>query len=371
MSVQIKTVEDKKQLKAFLQFPFTLYKGNKYWVPPMFAEEKQILSDKNPAMEYCKYKIFLAYKDNKVVGRIVGIINTKSNEIWKEKNVRFGWIDFIDDPEVSQALLNAVAEWGKANGMDTIHGPLGFTDMDMEGMLIEGFDKLPTIANIYNYPYAPQHLEKIGFEKDVDWVQMKINASQPIPEKVARINDMIMQKYELKLLKFAKTKDVLPYATKIFHTLNAAFSNLYGFVPLNEKQIAYYTKMYFPFVNPKLVSVIVDKQDEVVGFGISMPSLSRAYQKAKGRLFPFGFIHLLRALHNYENIDLYLNGVHPDWQNKGVHSIFYGDMNVHTRELKSKVAICNPQLESNTALMVWKHYEHEVYLRRRCYKKKI
>ena len=373
MVVTVKEVEGKRDLKKFIRFPFKLFKGNSLWVPPLVGDEKQTLNPaKNPAFDYCEAKYFLAYKNGEVVGRVAGIVNHKANEIWNTKFVRFGWIDFVDDIEVTKALLNAVEEWGKSKGMTGIQGPLGFTDFDMEGMLIEGFDKLPTIANIYNFPYYPQHLEALGYKGAEDWIQMKFNASQPVPEKMERINKLILEKYKLRVLKLKKKKDVMPYANSVFETLNAAFSCLYGFAPLSEKEIKHYIKQYFSFLDMKLVCLLVDENDKVVAFGISMPSLSRAYQKAKGRLFPFGFIHLLKALKNYNEIDLYLNGVHPDWQNKGIHSIYYTELNKAYIRLNVKTAVSNQQLESNQqAISVWKNYEAEPYLRRRCYEREL
>lgn len=373
MAVTVKEVASKKELKKFIRFPFKLFKGNKFWVPPLIAEEKATLNpQKNPAFEYCEAKYFIAYKDGKLAGRIAGIVNTRANEIWNTKFVRFGWIDFTEDIEVAKALLSAVEEWGKSKGMTAIQGPLGFTDMDMEGMLVEGFDRLPTIANIYNFPYYPQYMEELGYHAAEDWIQMKFNASQPVPEKVERINKLITEKYKLRILKIKKRKDVMPYAHNFFETLNASFVSLYGFAPLTDKEIDKYIKQYFNFLDMKLVCLLIDENDKVVAFGVSMPSLSRAYQKAKGRLFPFGFIHLLRALKKYDSIDLYLNGVHPDWQAKGIHSIYYTELNKRYIQLGVKMAISNQQLVSNQqAISIWKNYDAEPYLRRRCYEKEL
>jgi ribosomal protein S18 acetylase RimI-like enzyme len=373
MNVTTKEVITTSDLKKFVKFPAKLYKGNSYWVPPLIFDEMQTLrKDKNPSFEYCEARYWLAYKSDKIVGRVAAIINHRANEKWGYKHVRFGWIDFIDDTEVSKALLDEVEKWGAEAGMDAIDGPLGFTDMDNEGMLVDGFDKLPTISNIYNYPYYPVHLEKHGYARQEDWLQFKFNASQPVPEKMERMNKLVMQKYNLHIKRFTKAKQILPYGRKFFYTLNKAFSNLYGFVDLTDKEIDKYVKQYLSFLQPKLVCLVFDKNDEIVAFGISMPSLSRAYQKAKGRLFPFGFIHILRALSNYDNVDLYLNGVHPDWQKKGVVSIYYAEMNKSFIENKVKIAISNQQLESNVnAIAMWQSYESEPYIRRRCYKKEL
>ncbi len=370
--IEVKAIESKKDLKKFIQFPHDLYRGNAFWVPPLNVDEMKLLSkDKNPAFEHCTSRYWLAYKDGKIVGRIAGIINHTANAKWGNK-VRFGWIDFIEDIEVAKALLQAVEEWGKEQGMVNIQGPLGFTDMDNEGMLVEGFDKLPTISNIYNYPYYPQFMEELGYKRDEDWVQFKFNASQPIPEKMERINKLIAEKYKLRVLTFTKKKEILKYGHSLFHTLNLAFSNLYGYSSLTEREIDDLIKSYFSFINPRLICFVVDENDEVVAFGISIPSLSRAYQKAKGKLFPFGFIHILRALKKTDSIDLMLNGVHPDWQKKGIHSLYYVEMNKAYIANHVQVAISNQQLESNiNAVNVWNNYEKEPYIRRRCYSKDL
>ncbi len=371
MSVTIHEVISRKELKQFVKFPFKLYSKSEYWVPPLTNGEMQTLrKDINPAFDYCEAKYWLAYKDGEIVGRIAGILNQRSIDKWGQRLVRIGWADFTDDLEVSGALFAAVEQWAKERGMDGTHGPLGFTDMDNEGLLVEGFDKLPTIANIYNYPYYMVHFEKHGYGKVEDWIQYIFNASQPIPDKVQRINTLIMQKYNLRILKFASVREVLPRAREVFEVLNASFADLYGFVALTDKEIDYYIKQYFSFIKPEFVCFIADATDKIIAFGVSMPSLSKAMQKAKGKLFPFGFIYILNALRKNDTIDLYLNGVLPEWQNKGVHSLYYSEMNKAYIRNNIKVAISNPQLESNThAISAWKSYEKELYIRRRCYRK--
>ena len=372
MNITIHEVISRKELKQFVKFPFKLYAKNKYWVPPLISGEMQTLrKDVNPAFDYCEARYWLAYDENgEIVGRIAGIINHRCIEKWKQPLIRIGWVDFVDDPKVSGALFNTVEQWAKERQMEGTHGPLGFTDMDYEGLLVEGFHKLPTIANIYNYPYYVDHFEQYGYTKVEDWIQYLFNASQPVPEKVDRINNLIMQKYNLKVIKFASAREILPRAREVFEVLNAAFVNLYGFVSLTEREIDYYVKQYFSFIKPEYVSFVVDTTDKIIGFGISMPSLSKAMQKAKGRLFPFGFIHILNALRKNDTVDLYLTGVLPEWQNKGVHSIYYTDMNKTYIRKNIKMAIANPQLESNFhAVSVWKNYEKELYIRRRCYRK--
>ncbi|MDR2038770.1 MAG: N-acetyltransferase [Bacteroidales bacterium] len=373
MGITIHEVISKKDLKRFIRFPFKLYASSEFWVPPLIEGEIQTLhKDKNPAFDYCEAKYWLAYKDNEIVGRIAGIVNHRSIDKWGVRLVRIGWVDFIDDYDVSGALFAEVEKWAKERGMEGTHGPLGFTDMDNEGLLVEGFDKLPTIANIYNYPYYVDHFEKYGYSKVEDWIQYVFNASQPIPDKVQRLNTLIMQKYNLKVLKFASVQEILPRAKEVFEVLNASFANLYGFVALTEKEIDYYVKKYFSFIKPEYVCFVADVTDKIIGFGISMPSLSKAMQKSKGNLFPFGFFYILNALRKNDTIDLYLNGVLPEWQNKGVHSLYYSEMNKAYIRNNIGIAISNPQLESNVnAVSAWKSYEKELYARRRCYRKLI
>lgn len=369
----IREVSTKKDFHRFLQFPYDLFKDDKMWVPPLILDEKTTFDKrKNPALEFCEYKIFMAYRGDKAVGRIVGIINTKSNSIWKEKRIRFGWFDFVDDNAVCKILLDAVAEWGKSKGMEEIVGPMGFTDMDKEGMIVEGFDVDCPMACYYNPFYYPKHMDMLSYRKEVDWVQYQIPANQPVPEKVHRINEMIKDKYDLKTVQGLSKKQLAErYGLKLFNTLNDAFSDLFGYVPLNDRQKEFYINQYFPFLDKRLICLVVDKNDDVVAFGISMPSLSNALRKCKGRLFPFGWIHLLKALKNFENIDLYLNGVKPEWQNKGIHSIYYAEMNKQYIKLGSKMAIADPQLETNQAANIWKKYDSRIAIRRRAYIKTI
>lgn len=369
METTIKQITTPRDLKRFINFQYKLYKGNKFWCPPMRLDEKNTLSKKkNPAFEFCEAEYWLAYQDNKIVGRVAGIINHKANERWNEKLVRFGWIDFIDDLDVTTKLIQAVTDWGKTKGMTGINGPLGFTDMDNEGMLIKGFDELATMASIYNYPYYPDHMEKLGFEKAADWVQHELQ-NVPIPEKVERGARLVAEKYHLRTLKVKKAKELLPYANKMWNLLNLSFKDLYGFTALTQKQIDLYTKQYFPFINTDYVCFVVDEKDEVVGFGISMPSLTRALQKCNGRLFPFGFLYIMKALRTHEIIDMYLNAVHPDYQGKGVVALYHYEM--HRGYLKNnvKIMVTNPQLLDNKAHLMWKMYNGRQHLFRRCWVK--
>ncbi len=366
-------ITSSKLFNDFLDFPFKLFKNDKMFVPSLYMDERNTFNKKiNPALAWCEYKIFLAYKDDELCGRIVGIINNKANEIWKRKYIRFGWFDTIDDADVAQALFNAVINWGKSRGLDKIVGPMGFTDMDKEGMIVEGFDTLCSMASLYNPAYYPNIMDILGFQKEVDWVQYEISANQPVPEKVSRINDLIKEKYNLHIVEGLSKKEVAKrYGRKIFITLNKAFQGLYGYVPLTNEMIDFYIKQYLTFVDLNLMCLVVDDKDDVVAFGISMPTLSKAFQKAKGKLFPFGWYHILKAMKNYEYIDLYLNGVDPEWQNKGIHSIYYAHMNKNYIRLGSKMALANPQLEYNQAAHIWTKYDSKIVIRRRAYIKDI
>jgi hypothetical protein len=367
--VALKKVVTKKDLKRFIAFQNDLYKGNKFWCPQMRMDEMNTLSrDKNPAFDFCEAEYWIAYRGKEIIGRVAGIINHKANERWNEKLVRFGWIDFIDDPEVSRALIDAVREWGLSKGMNGIHGPLGFSDMDNEGMLIKGFEEMATLASIYNYPYYVDHMEKLGFEKAADWVQYEFEIPPTIPEKVDRLSLLVQEKYKLRLLKARKAKDLLPYAPKMFHTLNLAFGELYGYTALTPKQVDMYIKAYFGFVRPEFISFVIDEHDDVVGFGISLPSLTKALQKCNGKLFPFGFLYLLWAMKKNDTIDMYLNGVRPDYQSKGVNALYYNEMHRAYIKYGIKKAITNPQLEDNAkALTIWKNFNGRQHLTRRCW----
>ena len=375
MSVEIKEVTNNKELKQFVKFNLELYKGNPYHVPGLIGEEMMTLDRKrNPAFEVCDAIYFLAYKNGKIAGRIAGIINRPSNEVWKQKRARFGFVDFIDDEEVVDALFAAVEKWAKEKGMTGMQGPLGFTDMDHEGMLVEGFDQLGTMATIYNYPYYPKHLERLGYIKDQDWHEFKIYIPDGVPDKHLRIVEFVIKKYCLNVLKFKNAKEVMPYAKPIFHTLNAAFAPLYGFAPLTEKQIDYYVNMYIPMLRFDLVTAIIKEEDNsVVGFGISLPSLSKALQKAKGRLFPFGWIHLLKALKSKPKVvDLYLTGVVPEYQSKGVNALLFNDLIPIYRRIGAVYAESNPELETNSAVQAqWDYFKREHHKTRRAYLKAI
>ncbi|HNX86257.1 MAG TPA: hypothetical protein PKN12_04950 [Bacteroidales bacterium] len=365
----LRKVKSNRDLRRFIDFQFQLYKENPYWCPPIRMDEMQTLSrKKNPAYDFCEAEFWIAFRGKKMVGRVAGIINHNANERWNEKLVRFGWIDFIDDPQVSSLLINAVIDWGKVKGMNGIHGPLGFSDMDNEGMLIKGFDEQATLASIYNFPYYVTHMERLGFTKAADWVQYEFTIPPEIPDKVERLSLLVQEKYNLKILKAKKSKELLPYAMKMFRTLNLAFNDLYGYTKLTGKQMEMYTKAYFGFIRPEFVSFVLDKEDEVVGFGVSMPSLTKALRRCNGRLFPLGFLYILQAIKKNDVIDMYLNGVRPDYQGKGVNALYYNEMHKSYIRNGIRKAITNPQLEENAkALTIWKNFEGRQHITRRCW----
>lgn len=377
MSVEIKRVSTKSELKRFIRFNYEFYKENKYSVPDLYDDMLNTFSPKrNAAFEFCEADYFLAYREGKIVGRVAAIINHRANEQWDKKTVRFGWIDFIDDQEVSRALIETVKQWGRERGMDTIEGPLGFTDMDAEGMLIEGFDQLSTMATIYNYPYYPVHMERLGLEKSADWVEMKIFVPDEIPEKHKRISDIIARKYNLHIRKLTSKKEVRESGIghQIFRLINDAYAPLFNFSRMTERQIDQYVNMYVPVLDLRMVSIVENEQNEIVAVGISMASLSEALQKAKGRLFPFGWYYLLKALlwKRPKMLDLLLVGVRPDYQNKGVNALLFTDLIPVYQQLGFEYAESNPELELNEKVQnQWQYFKTEQHKRRRCYKAAI
>ncbi len=375
--VLIKQVETKSELKKFIRFNYELYKDNPYSVPDIYEDMLDTFSEKNPAMDFCDAIYYLAYRDGVIVGRIAGIINKKANERWKQKMVRFGYIDFIDDMDVSKALIDAVATWGKAHGMDTIQGPLGFTDMDAEGMLVEGFEELGTNATIYNYPYYPKHIEALGFEKEADWIEllMTVPRETGVPERLTRIAKIVIEKYGLQIKKYKSIKKLRDdYGREIFQVINEAFKPLFGYSELSDKQIDHYVKIYIPFIDLKLVSIITDRDGKLICVGISMPSLSKALQKAKGRLFPFGWFYLLKALKwkKPDTLDLMLVGLLPEYQGKGVNAVLFYDLLPNYISEGYKYVETNPELEVNSKVQSqWIYFERRQHKRRRCFKKPL
>lgn len=382
-SVEIKKVTDKRGLKAFIQFRFDLYRGNPYDAPNLFSDELNTLSrEKNPACEFCDVDYFLAYRDGKVVGRVAAIINKRYNEQWKRPVVRFGWFDFIDDPEVSKALLQTVENWGLERGMQEIIGPLGFTDMDPEGMLTFGFDQLGTMATIYNYDYYPRHMEQMeGYEKDNDYVEFKVFVpKEGMPDKLKRVAELCMQRYNLHTVNLKRSQVFGPeqYGQKVLDLVNKTFGHLYGYSQMTQRQIDVYVHQYFKFFDMKMLSVIEDwntPDHQVIGVGITIPSLSKALQKCRnGRLWPFGWWHLIRALkfHKTDIVDLLLVGILPEYRAKGANALLFYQLIPVYQKYGFKWGETHVEMESNDKVQgQWKFFENELHKRRRCYKKKL
>ena len=378
--VEIKKVETKKDLKTFIEFHYDLYEGNEYDVPNLYSDDINTLSkDKNAAFDFCEAEYYLAYKDGKLCGRVAAIINNKANKRWDRKTVRFGWIDFVDDRDVSAALLKAVEDFGRSKGMTEMAGPLGFTDMDPEGMLTWGFDQLGTMATIYNYPYYPEHLEAMpGVVKDNDYVEFKIFVPDEIPDKMRKIAEMIQKRYHLQIKKLRK-EDVFEggYGKKIFTLINDTFKDLYGYSELSDKQIDQYINMYLKMADLELITLVEDasQDNKLVGVGITIPSLSRALQKCRrGRLWPLGWWHVLRALkmHKTEGVDLLLLGVLPEYRSKGTNALMFYDLIPRYNKYGFKWGESQVEMETNENVQgQWGYFETVNHKRRRCYRKDI
>ena len=374
MSVIIREVKSKRDLKKFIWFGINMYKDNLYAAPPLAMDDLLNLSKgKNPALDFCDTAYFLAYKEGKIVGRIAGIIQPVANETWNQKHARFGWIDFVDDPEVSNALFGAVERWAKSKGMTQIHGPLGFTDFDNEGAFVEGYDRESTLATIYNHPYYIDHYERLGFEKEADWVEYLIKVPDVFPEKFIRMAEIVKQKFNLRPVKLVSKKDTVKrYGQKIFDLLNEAYKDLFGFARLTDEQIQFYIKLYFSFFRLDTVVLVENDEGDLIALGIAMPSFTKALQKAKGKLFPSGWYHMLKAIKKNDLLDLYLIAVHPDYQNKGANAILFAEMMPVAAKNGYVYAESNPELETNTKVTAhWDYFEHEIHKRRRVYIKEI
>ena len=376
MSVTIKPVTTKKEMKQFICFNYELYKDSPYAVPDLYDDVRDTLDPtKNAAFKFCEAQPFIALRDNKVVGRIVAIINNKANAAWGKKVVRFGWVDFIDDAEVVDALFTTVEQWGRERGMEEVQGPLGFTDFDPEGMLIEGFDRIGTMATIYNYPYYPQHMERMGYEKDADWQEYLLTAPAELPEKHARVARIVRERFGLKVIKYTSHRKLAKErGMDIFGLLNEAYAHLYGYSELSEEQIQQYIKSYLPLLDLRLVPIIVDKDNNLVGFGIMLPSLAKAFQKAQGFMFPFGWWHLIKALkwNDTQTTEMMLVAVKPEYQGKGAVALIFDDIIPIHNKLGFKYSESNPELETNTKMQSqWDYFERENHKRRRAYMKRL
>lgn len=374
--LEIRPIEPTRaNLKAFTQFQIDLYKGNPFYVPPLISDDVDTLDPrKNPAFEFCETRYFMAYKNGKAVGRIAAILNNRVNEDHGHSDMRFGFIDFIDDREVSGGLLKAVEEWAMEKGMKRVIGPLGFTDLDHEGLLVHGFGELSTMATIYNYPYYAEHLERRGYKKDSDWVEFVMEVPEAIPEKYDRIADIVKKRFDLRVLKYTNRKRLKDeYGRALFHLINDAYDGLYQYSRLSERQIEHYIDIYLGLLNLDLVTLVVDREDRLVGVGISMPSMSRALQKSKGKMFPFGWWHLLMGLKGKnDRVDLLLVAVKPEYQNKGVNALLFQDLIPYYNKYGYKYAESNPELETNSKVQgQWEYFKNRQHRRRRSYVKKI
>lgn len=374
--IEVKKISPtKKNLRKFTQFQIDLYRGNGCYVPPLISDDVKTLDPKeNPAFDFCEAQCFMAYVGGRPVGRVAAIINNAVNERSGEKSVRFGFLDFEDNPEVSAALMKAVEQWGKERGMTRVIGPLGFTDLDHEGMLIEGFDELSTMATIYNYPYYPEHIERLGYAKDSDWKEFVMDVPDGIPEKMNRVADIVKKRTGLKVKKYTSRKKIKEeYGRALFELVNEAYDQLYEYSPLTDRQIEYYINQYLDLLDLDLVTIIVDEEEKLVGVGISMPSMSRALQKAKGKLFPFGWIPLLKGLKGKnDRVDLLLVAVKPEYQSKGVNALLFQDLIPYYIKRGFKWAESNPEMETNAKVQSqWDYFTHRQHRRRRSYVKNI
>lgn len=374
--IEIKEIEPtRRNMRMFTQFQIDLYADNPYYVPPLISDDiDTLMPEENPAFDFCEAVYYMAYRNGTPVGRVAGIINRQVNQSSRRKMARIGFLDFINDHEVSEALINAVEKWARSKGMEYIVGPLGFTDMDREGLLVEGFEELGTMETNYNYPYYAEHLERLGYKKESDWVEFLMEVPEEIPERYDRIANLVKEKYGLRVLKYNNRKRIRKeYGHAIFHLVNEAYSKLYQYSMLTERQIEHYIGIYLDLLNLDLVSLVVDREGKLIALGISIPSMARALQKSKGSFFPFGWYHLLKGLKGKnDRVDLLLVAVHPDYQNKGVNAILFQDLIPQYNKYGFKLAESNPELETNSKVQSqWEYFKTRQHRRRRSYSKKI
>ncbi len=368
MSLEIKEVVTDSDMKNFVLFPYKLYRGNKFWIPPMISDEIASLKPgKNPAFEYCKAKFWIALQNNQVVGRIGAIINSKYNEKVQEKFGRFTRIEFIDNETVVKKLLDTAENWIAQQGMQKIHGPLGFSNLDHQGILIEGFEHLPSIASEYHFPYYQKHIENCGYEKEIDWLEFRLTIKD-IPEKALRLNEIIKERYKLKVIHFTKNSEMIAYGEKVFQLINRSFNDIFGMVELSPKMRDFYIQKYLKVLNPKFVKIVENLEGQILGFIIGMPSLSEAFQKARGRLFPLGWWYILRALKKNTVADLLLTGVDPNYQKQGIPAVLITELQKVLLEHGIQYVETTAMVETNQkAIQTWKNYEHIQHKRKRCF----
>ena len=371
--IKVKQVLNSSDLELFIKFPMELYKGNPYYVPPLINEEKSIwVKEENPALQYSEAAQFLAYKGENIVGRIAVMINHKEEKELGIRKVRFGWLDFINDIEVSKSLINTAIEYANSKGISKIEGPMGFTNLDKAGMLTKGFDKLATMIGIYNFDYYPKHMEQLGLVKEKEWVEFEINFPDTLPDKVEKFSKLIAEKYELELVKFKAKKDILPLVDSMFKLLDDTYKNLSTYTPITEEQIKHYKEKYFKFIDKDYIVCIKDKSGSLISFAITMPSYSKALQKAKGKLFPFGWWHLLNAGKKNDRANFYLIGIHPQYQKRGVTAIIFKEIYETFKKKGVKFLETNPELEENASIQaLWQDYNPINHKRRRTYSLEI
>ena len=369
--ITVKEIFSKKEFLSFVKFPFKLYKGSKYWVPSFIDEELALMDKKiNPVYKNADAKFFLAYKNGKIVGRIAAMINWIEVKKIKKNKVRFGWYDVVDDIEVSKLLIEEVINYGKENKLNFVEGPVGFSNLDKAGLLIKGYDELNTMITLYNYPYYSNHLERLKFKKLAQWVEyeIKVDSFENSPEKVKKFSELIKKRYSLSVINFNSSKKIIPYVDKMFNLLSKTYNQLQTFVPIQDYQIKHYKNKYFKYLNPKLIKCIVNNENELIAFVIAMPSFASALKKANGKLFPFGFIHILKSLYFNDKVSFYLMGIHPDFQNKGVTAILLNEIQKTLNQMGVKIIETNPELEENTAIQrLWKNYKHRIHKKRATY----
>lgn len=372
MIFNIREVNTSSDLKRFLRFTDKHYKNCPQWVPGLHSDEKSIFT-KSPCLDYCKLKMWIVCKESgEVAGRVAGIINPRYNEIYKTKRARFGWIEFEEDFEIAKLLLCTAENWAKSEGMEEIHGPLGYNTWYKQGMLVDGFQNTPQSNCIYNYPYYPQYIERLGYVKEADWIQYQLNASQGVSEKLKRISDMLLNRYPLKVVDIRELRRHADIADMFFKNYNETFSTVHNFVPLTQREVEVLGKKYINMLKPELNCFVMDDKGIVAAYGICFPSLSQAYKRAHGKLFPFGWFHILRGYFHYDIIDLMMVGADPHWKSKGVSAIFHNHLAANFSRKGIKYAITNPQIEDNSAVKVWDSYsEKELHARRRCYIKTL
>lgn len=373
--IKVVEVKNKRQFDAFFSFPFELYRNCEQWVPPIKSEEKDTFNpQKNRVFNHAMARLFLATQNGKIVGRIAAMINWVEVEELNKTKVRFGWYDTIDDIEVSKKLIEAVEGVAIAEGMTYIEGPMGFSNMDKAGLLIKGFEHMNTMITWYHYPYQKEHLEQLGLVKQSEWVEFKIDIydAKDAPEKVRKFSEVIKQRYGLKMLDFKSTKDIESRVDEMFDLLNQTYNKLESFVPIQEHQIAHYKKKYLPYVHPDFIKCVVDKDDKMIGFAITMPSFTAALKKMNGNMFPFGFLHLLRAQRKNNRAAFYLIGIEESYQNKGLTAIIFQEIQDMFNRRGITTVETNPELEGNKAIQaLWKNYQHELHKRRRTYSKPV